>query len=148
MASTATKPEWQPRPLRAVEAEVILRLLQFPVEAGADLSAFHESVDRLIVREGCDCGCDALFFDNPRNLGQPIAHGVGITVENRYVELVLWARATTLTFLELEPQTIRRPWSVARLPEPDTLQPIEDNFYDLAYVRDPRAAWARRLRNT
>jgi hypothetical protein len=61
------------------------------------------SVDRLTVIEGCDCGCDSLFFHGLRDLGRPIVSCVGRTAGSNEVEVVLWARKTTLTFLEIEP---------------------------------------------
>ncbi len=118
--------QWVPRPLRAEESAVVKQLLRL------DRSVPHfdrllASVDHLIVREGCDCGCDALFFDYPQRMGKIIVGGVGRTAENHWVEAALWARETTLTFLELEPLTMR-PRHLARLPEVDSLIPYPDDF--------------------
>jgi hypothetical protein len=44
------------------------------------------SVDRLMVLEACECGCDSLFFDEPRDKGHPIVSGVGRTGGNNEVE--------------------------------------------------------------
>jgi hypothetical protein len=91
-----------PRPVSTLEAEVIKRMLH--LEAGIPHVAEPlAAVDRLTVIEGCDCGCDSLFCDEPKNLGRPIVSGVVRTAGNNEVEVVLWARATTLTFLEIEP---------------------------------------------
>jgi hypothetical protein len=91
-----------PRPVSAHEAEVIKRILH--LEAGIPhVNELLASVDRLTVIEGCECGCDSLYFHEPRDKGSPIISGVGRTPGNNEVEVVLWARDTTLTFLEIEP---------------------------------------------
>jgi hypothetical protein len=109
-----------PRPVSARESEVIKRMLNLETEIphGNELLA---SVDLLTVIEGCDCGCDSLFFDVLRNLGRPIVSCVGRTAGNNEVEVVLWARDTTLTFLEIEPWggTLKP----VRLPLPESIAP-------------------------
>ena len=74
-------------------------------------------VARIFECVGCECGCDSLFFDALRDMGQPIASGVGRTAGNNEVEVVLWARDTTLTFLEIEPwgKTLRPVRVAARI---------------------------------
>ena len=119
-------PRWVPRPLRAEESAVIKQVLQLD-KSIPHFEALLASVDRLIVQEGCDCGCDALFFDSPLRMGEVIVGGVGRTAENLWVEALLWARETTLTFLELEPLS-SRPRRAARLPRVDSLIPYPDDF--------------------
>jgi hypothetical protein len=57
--------------------------------------------------------------DNPKPLAP--------WVPRRWVEAVLWARDTTLTFLELEPLSTRLR-HLARLPRADSLIPYPDDF--------------------
>jgi hypothetical protein len=122
-----------PRPVSAREAEVIKRMLRLEA-AVPHVDELLASVDRLTVLEGCECGCDSLFFDEPRDKGHPIVGGVGRTTGNNEVEVVLWARDTTLTFLEIEPRgntlkPVRMPLaeSIAPYPEDDEAQDNEDN---------------------
>jgi hypothetical protein len=76
-----------PRPVSAHEAEVIKRILH--LEAGIPhVNELLASVDRLTVIEGCDCGCDSLYFHEPRDKGSPIVSGVGRTPGNNEVEVV------------------------------------------------------------
>ena len=109
-----------PRPVSAFEAEVIKRMLHLKAEI-AHVNELLASVDRLTVIEGCECGCDSLFFDEIRDMGRPIVSGVGRTAGNNEVEVVLWARDTTLTFLEIEPwgKTLRP----VRLPLAESIAP-------------------------
>lgn len=108
---------FQPRLIRTAEADVITRLLQIahaPPRLGL-LSSIHT----LVVRDRCDCGqygygpCDSIFFDNPHDLGRPIASGIGYIRKNSAVELIVWARGDIITYLELEPfNGARRPISL------------------------------------
>jgi hypothetical protein len=115
-----TAPPPTPRPISAREAAVIKRLLH--LEAGVlHLEELLASVDRPTVIEGCDCGCDSLYFDNPRDMGRCIVSGIGRTAGNNEVEAVLWARGAVLTFLELEPRgNTLRP---VRLPLAESIAP-------------------------
>jgi hypothetical protein len=131
----------QPRMIRTAEAAVITRLLQ--ICAGAPPSpALLSSINTLVVREHCDCGqqgygpCDSIFFDNPHDLGCPIASGIGYIRKSSAVELIVWARGDIITYLELEPfNGARRPIS---LPRVETIQSYpeewgeepEDDEYD------------------
>jgi hypothetical protein len=122
-----TRVSWKPRVLRPVEAAAIKRLLQIDPNrelGGPSLEAWLATTDDLTVREGCDCGCDSLFFDDPHDLGRPIASGVGRSADDSEVEIVLWARGFTLTFLELEPYGRTR--RLARLPLPESIGPYPE----------------------
>jgi hypothetical protein len=119
-------PRWLPRPVRGSESAVIKKLLHLD-ETVPHFSALLASVDQLIVQEGCDCGCDALFFDNPRRMGTIIVGGIGQTAQYLWVEAILWARDATLTFLELEPLTTR-PRRLPRLPRPESIVPYPEDF--------------------
>jgi hypothetical protein len=119
-----------PRPVSVCEAEVVKRILRLD----AAVPYFDEllaAVDRLEVLEGCDCGCDSLFFDKPRDKGRPILGGVGRTAGNNAVEVVLWARDATLTFLELEPwgntlRPVRLPLAASIAPYPEDQEAADD----------------------
>ena len=128
-----TPPPPTPRPVSALEAEVIKRMLHLEA-AVPHVDALLASVDQLTVREGCECGCDSLFFDDPTDKGHPIVSGVGHTPGNNEVEVILWARASTLTFLEIEPwgntlKPVRMPLaeSIAPYPEDEEAEDDEDS---------------------
>jgi hypothetical protein len=127
-----TPPRPTPRPVSALEAEVIKRMLHLRA-AVLHFDELLASVNRLTVREGCECGCDSLFFGEPRDNGHPIVSGVGRTAGNNEVEVILWARETTLTFLELEPRgntlkPVRMPLaeSIAPYPEDEEVEDDDD----------------------
>ncbi|MFI4914375.1 MAG: hypothetical protein ACHQAR_04210 [Steroidobacterales bacterium] len=116
------------RPLRAAEAAVIRRLLQLE-QTVPHLDALLAAVDSLSVREGCACGGDSLFFEDPRSVGRPVARGVGLTTDDLRVEVVLWARAAVPTFLEI--QSLSRPRQIARLPRPESITPYPTDWDSL-----------------
>jgi hypothetical protein len=114
---------------------VITRLLQ--VDASHSVSStLLSSINRLVVRDRCDCGqrgiapCDSIFFDDPRNKGHPVASGVGYMRNNTAVELILWAREDVITFLEVEPYNGAR--LPIFLPVVETIQSYPDDIVEPA----------------
>jgi hypothetical protein len=109
--------------ISAEEQAVVERLLKV---ASRDVPspALLDSVGFLIVRSECECGCDAVFFDQPSRLGQRIAWGYGFISWGCPVELVLWAYDSTISFLEVAPLT----GNLARLPAPRSIRPLPRHY--------------------
>jgi hypothetical protein len=84
------------------------------------------SIKKLMVREEGD-GCfhhDSLDFSASRDQGRIVA-ALGTMANDGVVELLVWARAETITALEIEPfQGARLP---ARMPILETIRPYPDD---------------------
>jgi hypothetical protein len=77
------------RALSAHEKAVVLRVLEVGMSK-CPSTGLLESVHGLIVQDECDCGCDAIFFENPTTMGHVLAHAMGIMANGDPVELLLW----------------------------------------------------------
>jgi hypothetical protein len=125
---------WRPRRISAYEAQILRRLLQ--VGAGsAPSSLLLASIDKLMVRQEGDGDFhnDSLDFGRVRGENNDIiASAIGLMANDAPVELILWARGDTVTYLELEPfdgtlRPIRMPRLESIRPCPETVGDDEEN---------------------
>jgi len=117
---------WRPRRISAYEAQLLRRLLQ--VGAGsAPSSLLLASIDKLMVRQEGDGEFhnDSLDFGRVRGENNDIiASAIGLMANDAPVELILWARGDTVTYLELEPfDGTLRP---IRMPRLESIRPYPE----------------------
>jgi hypothetical protein len=112
----------RPRLIAAYEALIIRRVLEMDLDS-VPSPVMLASIDKLIVREEGDGGFhhDSLGFSMSGDHGRIVAAAVGTMANGGVVEILVWARAETITALELVPfQGARLP---ARMPLLDTIRP-------------------------
>jgi len=118
----------RPRRIGTYEALIVRRLLQI----GADsppTQALLASINNLIVREEGGGGFqhDSLDFGSSRAGNTIVAAAIGTMANDAQVELILWARGDTVTYLELEPFAgALRP---IRMPILESIRPYPDNAF-------------------
>jgi hypothetical protein len=117
---------YRPRPIADYEARIVRRVLENDPDS-APSPVMIASIKKLIVREEGD-GCfhhDSLDFSASRDHGRIVAAALGTMANDGIVELLVWARAETITALEIEPfQGARLP---ARMPILETIRPYLDD---------------------
>ena len=94
----------RPRRISAYEAQLLRHLLQVGANSPPS-ETLLASIEKLIVREEGAGGFehDSLDFDSSHGDSKPIAGAIGLMANGAQVELVLWARGDTITYLELDP---------------------------------------------
>jgi hypothetical protein len=94
----------RPRRISAYEARLLRHLLQVGANSPPS-ETLLASIEKLIVREEGAGGFehDSLDFASSRGVSTPIAGAIGLMANGEQVELVLWARGDTITYLELDP---------------------------------------------
>ena len=124
----------RPRRVSAYEAQILRYLLQ--LGAGSEPSSLLlASIDKLMVRQEGDGDFqnDSLDFGRVRGENNDIiASAIGFMANDAPIELILWARGDTVTYLELEPfdgtlRLIRMPGLESIRPYPEAVGDDEDN---------------------
>jgi hypothetical protein len=95
---------YQPRPISIYEAKIVRRVLDVSAEAPLS-NTLLASIEDLIVRDEGDgvFHHDSLDFGTRGGPGRIIGHAIGTMANDCPVELLVWAKDSRISALELEP---------------------------------------------
>ena len=89
-----------PRRLDTAEEAVIRNALVKAPRGDVPVNMIQD-VSSLVVVGICECGCHSLYFQDIASGDYIVADGVGYLANNEGINVMIWARGTQVTTLEL-----------------------------------------------
>jgi hypothetical protein len=112
----------EPRPIREEESRMIEAALRRAPKEVVDGSALA-AIPRLVVVDGCKCGCASVDFDGVAARSRPLADGIGETPRGGQVGVIVWGSPNAITGLEV--YDLGAGDGDLVLPKPETIVPWE-----------------------